>query len=432
MAAAVQFHGVIGQSAGAGEEPVKFCGVRAVSEGPGGKVYAAADDGMLYELRGGKAHGTGKKAPGVALHWDGETMRAMGHNDTWEMDGETLEFRHVAGDGRRRFDAMAVTLAGGSGEWGKRGKFIGWDAKTDAVVVMDGRGKNAREIFRLPKRKEGAAVTGLGLMGGDLLAATYYPDLRIYRFRADGTQVEDKGWPMNRGSGSLRWTGRELLHCGTAGKSTVMQDCANLRTERSFAAGSGCAATGYGAEGDWEYLGTRQGIYCRKKGDGKFRRRIGGMPKLTGLAVDGKRVYFTDGGVMRWAWLDEEGDGEIASGDGQHLRVNGGWTVKITGLRRMGGGTFAVETEKDGWWKFTAHPAGGKEHPRHYWERVEGKPQAEEEDRGELSRLLEGAEAPGGFEAGLATRQGKWIVAEDPARRRLVRFKIKSEKGERR
>ena len=48
--AMLEFHGVIGQSAGPSEEPLPFTGVTSLVELPGNRVVFAGDDGMLYEL----------------------------------------------------------------------------------------------------------------------------------------------------------------------------------------------------------------------------------------------------------------------------------------------------------------------------------------------------------------------------------------------
>jgi hypothetical protein len=87
LAVALQFHGVIGQSAGPSEEPLPFTGVTSLVELPGNRVVFAGDDGMLYEIRGGRPVATGRPAiwslsctPSQFRIWESTHPLAVGRN----------------------------------------------------------------------------------------------------------------------------------------------------------------------------------------------------------------------------------------------------------------------------------------------------------------------------------------------------------------
>lgn len=92
FAVVLQFHGVIAQSAASNEDPLPFTGVTSLVGLPGGRVVFAGDDGMLYEIRGGKPVATGHPAKAARLDFDGRTLRSLGlYQGVWEIDVNTFE-----------------------------------------------------------------------------------------------------------------------------------------------------------------------------------------------------------------------------------------------------------------------------------------------------------------------------------------------------
>jgi len=434
LAASIQFHGVMGQSAAEGDAPVEFTGVSFLTDGPDGRVFFGGDDGKLYELKDGKIVRTGVRMQGRFLDWDGTTFRALGHHDVWEADPATFAFKHAIGTPEFRFDIAAVVPDDPTHPFAGKGKYVTYDKKRDALLALDEKGAERGELFPLPERREKSEIVGLGFLpdSGDLVASSYYPDLRIYRFKADGTQVTGHGWPARCGFGFFRKFGGKLYHCGTPAVLRMEENLAGARGN-AFRIGNEHVTCGYAKQGDRDYIGTSQGLYVKEPGETEFRKRMGGIRPLTALAVNGKYVYMSMGGTIRWLYLDEDATGPFASSDDNVLRVNGGWTEKPYDMV-PDGDDLLVAAGKLGTWRFKPFLPPVYAVHRQHWERVSTnfcdritteKPAKEGLD------FLATANVPGGCEPGRIARQGQWIVVEDRKNFRLLRFKIKRDADER-
>lgn len=427
LAASIQFHGVMGQSAAKEEAPLEFTGVSFVANGPDERAFFGGDDGKLYELKDGTIVRTGVRMQGSFLDWDGKTLRAIGQHDVWEVDPATLAFKHVIGTPNFRFDLAALVPDDPAHPFAAKGKYVTYDKKRDALIALDEKGAERGELFPLPERREKSEIVGLGFLpvSGDLVASSYYPDLHIYRFKADGTQVMGHGWPVRRGFGFFRRSGGELYHCDMP---TVLRMEENLAGARGnvFCVGRERFTRGYAKQGNREYIGTSQGLYVKEPGETEFRKRLGGIRPLTALAINGKYVYLSMGGTIRWMYLDEDETGPFASSDDHILRVNGGWTEKPYDLAPDGENVL-VAAGKLGVWRFKPFLPAAYVFNLKHWEQVStnrcselsgGKPSQE------LMNLLVSAKVPGGLEPGKVACQGKWLVVEDRKNFRLVRFKV--------
>jgi hypothetical protein len=425
-AATVRFHGVMGQSAAADEPPLGFTGVTCLSDGPDGRVFFGGDDGLLYEIRNGRPVATGARMPGNFLHWDGKTFRALGANDVWEIDPKTLAFRHVVGTAKHRFDFAAVVPSDPKHPFAKFGRYVTYDAKRDALVALDDRGEETGVPFALAPRLQNAPVCGLGfLANGDLAVVSYYPDLRIYRYRADGTQFVGRGWPVNRGFGAVRLFGGEAYHVGREELVRLTDNMASIR-RAGIRVGAEGRLMGYAKQGTREFVATSQGLYFRDAGEDEFRRRFGGIRPLSALAANGRYVYLSMGGTVRRMMLDaDETTGFDLSDDGI-FRVNGSWTLQPLDFR-VDGENLLVAAGAGGEWLFKCFPPKANETAKRYWEQVSKEPCEAVNPpsvREKLLKAVSGVDVPGGFAPGKIARTGRWIVAEDPPRHRLLRFRI--------
>lgn len=426
LAVSVQFHGIIGQSALPNEEPLTFTGVTCLTQGPDGRVFFSGDDNKLYEIKEGRPVATGKNMQGNFLHWDGKVFRALGAYDVWEIDPATLAFRHVIGTPKYRFDFAAVVPSDPKHPFAKFGRYITYDAKRDELVALDDKGEETGVPFAIAPRLQKAPICGLGFLPcGDLITVSYYPDLRLYRYRADGTQVVGRGWPSNRGFGFIRTSGGETYHSGLHDLLRLADNLAGARNNKYEVEG-GSTVRGYAKQGNCEYLATPQGLYVRREGEETFRRRLGGIGRLTALAVNGRYIYLSMGGTVRRMYLDADETGTFDLSDETFLRVNGSWTLKPLDFRNEGE-NLRVASGEGGEWLFKTFPPPGHDTAQRYWVRLSEKPcetLSPAGERDKLLRLVKGVEVPGGIEVGKIARQGRWIVAEDTKHSRLVRFKI--------
>ena len=426
VALSVSFHGIMGQSARPDEKPLSFTGVTCLTDGPDGRVFFGGDDGLLYEVKAGRPIGTGVRMQGSALHWDGRVLRALGGDDVWEVDPMTFRFRNVVKAQNRRFDLAAIIPSDPSHPFARYGRYITYDAGRDALVALDDAGRETGVPFPLAARKKKSILCGLGFLPcGDLVAVSYYPDLRLYRYRADGTQMTGCGWPVNRGFGYFRTSGGETYHAGTARLVRLSDNMAGAR-DNVLQAGAEGSLRGYARQGTREFLATSQGLYFRDAGEETFRRRFGGIRPLSALAVNGKFVYMSMGGCVRRMYLDEDETGTFNLSDESYLRVNGEWTLRPLDFR-PDGENLRVAAGAGGEWLFAAIPPPGNNTVRRFWTCLSKIPceRVAEPLPDELVRLVRAANVPGGIVPGKMAREGKWLIVEDRRNFRLLRFKIK-------
>lgn len=146
FAVALQFHGVIGQSAAPNEMPLGFTGVRSLIELPGERVLFIGDDGGLYEVRDGHPFATGKPARGTFLDFDGRTLRAFGRcSGVWAFVLATLDAKRIVGPSDIRWDLAGVRPETPNHPFADRCKFVTWDPKGDRVEELRALLKSANE-----------------------------------------------------------------------------------------------------------------------------------------------------------------------------------------------------------------------------------------------------------------------------------------------
>ena len=433
LAGALQFHGVIGQSASPGEPPLRFTGVNSIVELPGERILFAGDDGRLYEIDDGRARFTGKAAKGSVLDFDGRVLRSFGqYVGVWEIDPGTLDSRRTIPPNGVRWDLAGVRPDGDDHPFAAKCKFVTWDPSGDRIVAYAGDGAEAGVLMPTPERKENCRIEGFGFLPdcGDLVILSYWPDMRIRRFRADGAEVIGDGWPVRRGMGYLRTSGGRLLHCGVGSILPLAADMG--RYAKVLKVGRERILTGYARQGGREYIGTSQGLYVKERGETSFNRRIGGIGRLTALAVCDGKVFLSMGEKIRWIYLDGDGSEPFGSSDALEMRIDNGrnWTDRILDIAPLEPGVLEVAAGDAGRWRFSLAPPLDYANHRKYWtqvskercERLEPERDAASEPS-ELAALLADTNVPDGFEIGKIASDGEWLVVEDVKNRRLLRFR---------
>ena len=433
LAGALQFHGILGQSAAPGEPPLRFTGVKSIVELPGERVLFIGDDGRLYEIDDGRPVFTGKAAKGNFLDFDGMTLRSIGqYTGVWEIDLDTLESRQTISPGNVRWDLAGVRPDGDGHHFAGKCKFVTWDPSGDRVVAYNARGAEVGVLMPTPERKENCRIEGFGFLPdcGDLVMVSYWPDMRIRRFRADGSEVVGNGWPLRRGMGFLRTSGGRLLHCGT---SSILPLAADMgKFAKAMKVGRETVLTGYARQGGREFIGTSQGLYVKERGETSFNRRFGGIGRLTALAVCDGKVFMSMGEKIRWMYLDGDGNEPFGSSDTLEMRIDNGknWKDRILDIAPLGPGILEVAAGDAGRWRFSLTPPLDYANHRNYWtqlskdrcERVEAK-QGALPSPSELAAALAASDIPGGFEIGKFAFDGEWLVVEDVKNHRLLRFR---------
>lgn len=429
LAVALQFHGVIGQSASKGEEQLAFTGVRSIIELPGERVLFIGDDGRLYEIVDGRIRFTGRMVKGDFLDFDGIALRSLGRcSGVWEIDLETLEPRRTVVAGGVRWDIAGVRPDGAEHPFAGRCKYVTWDPLGDRMVAYDSCGRDMGTLMEIPSRKESSRVEGFGFLSGigDLLMVTYWPDVRILRFRPDGSQVVGNGWPISRGFGYLRTSGGKTFHCGT---SSIMPIADNMTYPKEMKVGHESILTGYAKQGGREFIGTSQGLYVKERGETSYNRRLGGIGRLTALAVGGGFVFMSMGEKIRWMYLDGDGFEPFQSPDSLVMRIDNGrnWKDRIVDMVSGGDGWLKVAAGNAGRWRFRMTPPLDYANHRIQWILESEKPCVTVQTENlpaKLRPLLASADVPSGLEAGKIATDGRWVIVEDFLNHRLLRFRL--------
>lgn len=429
FATAIFFHGIIGQSAGVGECPLSFTGVQSIVELPCGRVVFAGDDGGLYEVLEGRPVYTGKAMHGTFLDFDGKVLRSLGrHAGVWEIDLTTFDSKCLIHPGRVRWDLAGVRPEMSGQPVDGRGKYVTWDPLRDKLIAYDRQGNESGVLFDLPPRRGNCRIEGLGFLpgSGDLLMVTYWPDLQICRFHTDGSLLTGNGWPVRRGFGFLRQSGGRIFHCGT-GSLLPLAD--NMTYQKGIVVGSESVLTGYARQGEWEYIGTSQGLYVKEPGEVGFNRRLGGIAPLSALVLNDGYIFMSMGEKIRWMRLDGDEFEPFCSSDSLSMRINNGknWKDRIVGLDADGPGWLKVATGDAGRWRFRPNPPPEYVNQRKFWmcesmDRCESVSSRRPSKK--LLHLIETSKTPGGMKVGKVATDGKWLIAEDLKNHRLVRYRI--------
>jgi hypothetical protein len=199
---------------------------------------------------------------------------------------------------------------------------------------------------------------------------------------------------------------------------------------RPFAVGREQILTGYARQGGREFIGTSQGLYVKERGETSFNRRMGGIGRLTALAVCEGRIFMSMGEKIRWMYLDGDEHEPFGSSDALEMRIDNGrnWTDRILDIAPDGRGSLLVAAGNAGRWRFSPTPPMDYANHRKYWT-LESKERCESvaDDTSvppELAAILDSVGVPGGFKPGKIAHGGEWLVVEDVQGHRLLRFRV--------
>ena len=434
LAVSVTLHGVIGQSAFDGEAPLAFTGVRSLTGLPGERIVFIGDDGLIYTVRAGRPVSTGQPAKGTRLDFDGKTLRSLGvHHGVWEIDTETFVSRQTVKPTGVRWDLAGVRPETPNHPFTMKCKFVTWDPRRDKMIAYDESGAEKGELFALPERKGNCRIECFGFLPdtGDLAMVTYWPDLQIQRFAPNGTVVIGDGWPVRRGFGFLCPSDGKLWHCGT---DSVVAVADNMTGPRPVKLPPESELNGIARQNGSVFLGTSQGLYVKEPGSATFSKRLGGIGRLTALAINDGYIFLSAGEKIRWMYLDGDENEPFASSDRLVMRIANGtnWKDRILDIAPDGKGWLKVATGDAGLWRFRYETPAEHVNERKMWLPLSADPTERASSRKpseKLLKMLAAASDSRGIEVGKVAASGRWIVAEDVKNHRLLRFRVESKRG---
>lgn len=222
-----------------------------------------------------------------------------------------------------RLHAAPASCRAGFAADGRR--FFALDRKRREVHAWTENGEDAGVAFSFAGRKEPFVSLAVHPQGGDLLLGTGWPENKICRFRSDGTEVKNPFWPASGYALALATSGGRVWVLGS--DAALLPESKAVSAQCRFGRFSNVVrALAETTDGYW--LATSQGAqFYHKNGLGRCARRVGGLAGVGALALHDGRVLVGAGYRMLNFWLDDLPDDPISSDD--NWRVAKKWNERI-------------------------------------------------------------------------------------------------------
>ena len=220
---------------------------------------------------------------------------------------------------KKPYRYITIADAGTSAGFAAKGKIFALDGRDVHAFSIDG--KPLGIVLTLPELLNKCPYTTLAILpgSGDLLAASYYPDLKFYRFQADGTEFKKDGWPISG------WV------TGTA-----------FAEGRIW--GFHFAATGYSAS---EYP-------CWK------RLQVRSAAATPPLALNGSQIVASLGNRLYGLKLDDAHDSPLSCQGNEPWRVGNGWSGESDGIVPDGKAFLVYDRKGKILWRFQPQVQGAE------------------------------------------------------------------------
>jgi len=281
--------------------------------------------------------------------WDGVVYSV----DPALADAKPVKFCTISGQWRSITMAPASLTKG----FAAKNRLFVYSGTTVRGITADGADSGA--VLTLPPPAQGAAyysTIGIEPSTGDLLVGGYYPDVRIYRFSSDGSQVKDGGWPRDGFAEAIvdmdgaPW---ELMMGGGAQSLHTPLDPTTLETiDRDWTFyGGGIVKDKAGSY----WFATSQGL-CHFNEHGKaMHQRIGGLGAVALVAIDSDGVALalaeSGGRVVRMS-LDDDPDASFTSNGNEPWRIGANWTSHAAGIAADGSTFLVLDDKAKQVWRF--------------------------------------------------------------------------------
>lgn len=435
--------GIIGQSQPVQEEPVPWTDCSWCVADESGDVHLPG--GWKVPLGTRRAVRETNAVPGVVLS-DGEGHLFYFHDRRAELGRVEVgpaglvrgcELARLCHWDLKLHVAPASCRAGFASD-GRR--FFALDRRTRAVHAWTEEGRDAGVVFSFARRKEPFVSLAIHPGSGDLLLGTGWPESTVCRFRADGAEVKDPFWPAKGYALSLATSGGSVWVLGGDAARLAESKAPSARC-RFGQFSNDVRALAETPDGYW--LATSQGAQFYHRNDlSRCAWRVGGIAGVGALALHEGRVLAGAGYRMLNFWLDDQSGDVISSDD--TWRVAKKWNERID-LIEVRGGVFHLHDATDGgvtafdprvteWvfrarrqydatnFAFTARADRVRLGRGRAYEAVAGPEgiRLYHQDSNGGSRLVQTVPAQATALAGC----GGWLVAYEPARKAIVRYRL--------
>lgn len=342
--ARIKLSGIMGQSQPEGQEPLPFIGTGGIMIDKQGTLWTAIGD-YIYGFR--KKDGEMVLAEKISLitgvnyyygiKSDGEkAFLIAGDFKVYSFDPATKKTAVVCdiSDVKDKLKSFCVFPSGLDKGYAGKGKIFTLEGIN--VHGYKENGEKGSVVFTLPPVPEGKnwwyGSIGIEPNSGDLLAGSYYPDYKIYRFGTDGKQVTAGAWPRELFSvhivnlGNLAWA--LTADGGVTSLPLTFQKPDDVKT---IPASWTMHVEGLAEDDEGYWISSAQGISQFDKSGKPAKKRIGGINGVRGITVasDGTVLASIENGQrMIVLSIDDDPNTSLTCNANEPFRVGGGWTGK--------------------------------------------------------------------------------------------------------
>jgi len=343
-----RFSGILGQSQPSDRKPFPLIGSEGVVADAEGALWSGSGNEVVRFIRKEDGNylvsGTfllpAPIRPGMGLRWDGrqiyfggEDRRIYSFNPRERGTALKIKLVAVGADKTLSFAVAPSGLVKGFAGKGKVFTLAG-----DEIRAFDENGEDRGVVLRLKRPADAPwyyCAIGIEPATGDLLAASEFPDPKIYRFDGAGREITQGGWPR------LQYAGDIILCNGSAwavghGVAQTLPHAPQSRDTFGFCANWARWTRGLACDPAGNYLmACSQGLLqFDSKGLAKHRR-IGGLPGVRNLAVspDGALVAGVEGGqrMIRLS-IDDQPDTPLQCDNYEPWRTGNGWQSRAAAI----------------------------------------------------------------------------------------------------
>jgi len=357
----LEFSGRLAQSQPETFPPVKEVSPGGIANEPGSSLPVVIFGTTFFRIKqdGSLENAGSTRFSGGGIHSDGKELLKISNMTIERYRLEDGEWKRIRCIYKTEQPLKDITYTHSSTRKGfaAKGKFFGLNRKNREIYAWDENGKELGTVLTLPEipnRKTRWECIGILPESGDLIAASYYPDYTLYRFRTDGSEFKKDGWPV-RGTMANHITIVNGTAAGLFSGAKLYPEKMESKKEIAVISdGNDIYSNGIASDGSGGYwISTSTGLKHYHSSD--FReadRRIGGTGKIKALTLNGNRVIFSTGGNLYGLMIDDAPDSPFFSTGNEPWRCGGDWSSSADFICSLGKKLLVGDAKQKKFWIF--------------------------------------------------------------------------------
>ena len=287
------------------------------------------------------------------LRSDGKSIFIVSRKSVVRLEKKNGKWKkHHLFSTNKKYRYLALADADTHSGFAATGKIFALDE--GKIIAFDINGKELGKVLTLPDLLNKCPYTTIAIMpdSGDLLAASYYPNLKFYRFKADGTEYKKDGWPIGGWvTGTTFFEGKVW---GYFSMATAYPNSVVNRANLPAVGGQDLYITGIASDGkNGYYLNTSLGIkHYPAWNTSEAVSRIGGSGNVKALAMREGRILVSTGNQLYMLMLDDMPDSPLIGNGSEYWRVGKTWNSSSPWIASDKDGYLVYDCRQKKLWKF--------------------------------------------------------------------------------